>query len=197
MSDKFEIESGAGAMAVTDEELIMRMRDGDETAFETLIDRYQKPALRLALRFTRRETNAEDLVQDSFLQVHCHTHQYDPGVAPFRTWFFTILSNLCRNAVRRNKSLSFIELFENAPAIGDPESELVNHERRAALATAVAKLPPNQRLALALRYEQGFRYAEMATAFGVSISAVRVLLWRAKRTLRRELTTLEKNSSRP
>lgn len=192
MSDKSYIGSESGATAVADEELIMRMRGGDETAFETLVNRYQKPALLLALRFTGRETNAEDMVQESFLQVHCHAHQYDPEIATFKTWFFTILSNLCRNAVKRNKSLSFIELFENALAIGDPESEFVNEERRAALASAIAKLPPNQRLALALRYEEGFSYDEIATALGVSTNAIRALLWRAKCVLRRELTEFEK-----
>jgi RNA polymerase sigma-70 factor (ECF subfamily) len=109
--------------------------------------------------------------------------------------FFAILSNLCRNAVERDKSLSFIELPEDAPAIGDPEGDLAHEEERAALAAAVAKLPPNQRLALILRYEEGFSYAEMAAALGVSIKAIGSLLARAKRTLRRELAEFEKKSS--
>jgi Sigma-70, region 4 len=58
---------------------------------------------------------------------------------------------------------------------------------------AVAKLPPNQRLALILRYEEGVSYADIAAALGVSVSAVRSLLAGAKRTLRRELAEFEKN----
>ena len=80
-------------------------------------------------------------------------------------------------------------------AIGDPEGELAHEERRAALAMAIAKLPPNQRLALILRYEEEFSYADIAAALGVSVSAVRSLLVRAKHTLRRELAEFEKKSS--
>jgi RNA polymerase sigma-70 factor (ECF subfamily) len=191
-SDKPKREDEAGVTSVTDEELIMRVIHGDAIAFETLVNRHLKSALRLARRFTVRGAEDEDMVQEAFLQVHRHINQYDPGAAPFKTWFFAILSNLCRNAARRDKSLSFIEVPENASAIDDPEGDLANEEQRAALAAAVVKLPPNQRLALILRYEECFSYAEIATALGISISAVRSLLVRAKRTLRRELAEFEK-----
>ena len=178
--------------AVTDEELIARVSRGDAIAFEILVNRYRKSALRLAQRFTGRQTEAEDLAQEAFLQIHTHAHQYNPEAAPFKTWFFAILGNLCRNAVRRSKSLSFTELSEDAFAIDDPEGELAHEERRSALAAAIAKLPPNQRLALILRYEEGFSYTEMAAALGLSVKAVGSLLVRAKWTLRRELTWFEK-----
>jgi RNA polymerase sigma-70 factor, ECF subfamily len=192
---KFKTEPEAGAPAETDEELIVRVSRGDAMAYEILVNRYQKSALQLALRFTRRQTEAEDRAQEAFLRVHSHAYQYNPKTASFKTWFFAILSNLCRNAVRRDKSLSLIELTEDALAIGDPEGELANEELRAALAAAIAKLPSNQRLALILRYEEGFRYAEIAAALGVSISAVRARLARAKRTLGRELVEFKNKSS--
>ena len=184
----------AAAPAVTDEELIADMiRDG-EAAFETLVNRYQKSALRLARRFSGRQAEAEDLVQEAFLQVYQHAHRYNTEVASFKTWFFAILSNLCRNAVTRDKALTFIELPKAAPAIDDPEGDLAREEQRAALAAAIAKLPPNQRLALILRYEEDFSYAETAAALGRSVKAVESLLARAKRTLRRELTRFEKKA---
>ena len=135
------------------------------------------------------------MVQEAFLQVHRKASQYKPEAAPFKIWFFAILNNLCRNAIRRNKALSFIELTEGAPAIGDPEGELACEEQRAALAAAIAKLPPNQRLALTLRYEEGLSYIEMAAALGVSAKAAGALLVRAKHTLGRELESFEKNRS--
>jgi RNA polymerase sigma-70 factor, ECF subfamily len=192
---KPQTEPKAGPSTETDEELIARLSRGDAMVFEILINRYQKSALRLALRFTKEQTEAEDMVQEAFLQVHRRIHQYNPEAAPFKTWFFTILSNLCRNAIKKNKSASFIDLPEGMLAIGDPEGEFAQEERRAAMAMAIAKLPPNQRLALILRYEEGFSYADIAAALGVSVSAVRSLLVRAKRTLRRELAEFEKKSS--
>jgi len=194
MPDKPKTEREAGAPAVTDEELIARVGRGDAIAFETLVNRYQKSALRLAQQFTGRQTEAEDLAQEGFLQFLLHAHQYNPEAASFKTWFFAILRNLCRNAVRRNRSLSSVELLEDALAIDDPEGELLCKERRASLAAAIAKLPPNQRLALILRYEEGVSYAETAASLGLSVKAVGSLLVRARRTLRRELTGLEKKS---
>jgi len=182
-------------MALTDEEMILRVESGDAMAFETLVDRYQKLALRVAQRCIGRQAEAEDLVQEAFLQVHRHARQYNREAASFKTWFFSILINLCRNALKRNKSLSSAELPEDAPAIDDPESQLAHEEERAALAAAVARLPPNQRLALILRHYEGFRYSEAAAALGVSVKALGSLLVRAKRTLRRELAEFEKQSS--
>lgn len=195
MPKESQTEPKTGPSTERDEELIARLIRGDTMVFEILVNRYQKSALRLALRFTMEQTEAEDMVQEAFLQVHRRIHQYNPEVAPFKTWFFTILSNLCRNAIKKNKSALFIDLPDSMLAIGDPEGELAHEERRAALALAVAKLPPNQRLALILRYEDGFSYADIAAALCLSVSAVRSLLARAKRTLRRELAEFEKKTS--
>jgi RNA polymerase sigma-70 factor (ECF subfamily) len=184
--DKPNIESEASATAVTDEGLIMCVRHGDAMAFETLVDRYQKSALLVARRCIGQRTEAEGLAQEAFLQVHRYAHQYNAEVASFKTWFFAILTNLCRNAVKRDRSLSFIELPK-------PEGDLAHEEERAALAAAVAKLPTNQRLALILRHYEGFSYSEAAAALGLSVQAFGSLFARAKRSLRRELTDLEKN----
>jgi RNA polymerase sigma-70 factor (ECF subfamily) len=192
---KHKAESEAGVTAVSDEELIIHASRGGATAFETLIDRYQKSALRVAQRCIGQLAESEDLVQEAFLQVHRNAHQYAPEISSFKTWFFSILINLCRNAYRRNRSLSFIELSEDAPAIDNPESDLAHKEERTALASAVIKLPPNQRLALILRHYEGFSYSEAAAALGISPQAFASLLARAKRSLRRELAEFEKKSS--
>lgn len=194
MSDNHKVESAAGR-AVTDEELILRASREDATAFGILIDRYQKSALRVAQRCIGQQAEAEDMVQEAFLQVHRHRSQYNPETASFKTWFFSILINLCRNAVKRNRSLSFIELSKDTPAIGDPEGDLAQEEERAALIAAMAKLPSNQRLALILRHYEGFSYSEAAVSLGLSARAFGSLLARAKRSLQRELAEFEKKSS--
>lgn len=192
---KPNIESEASATAVTDEELIMRVRRGDAMAFEALVDRYWKSALRVAQRCIGQQTEAEDLAQEAFLQVHRHADQYKPEAASFKTWFFAILINHCRNAVKRDKSLSFIELPKDTPAIDNPEDALEQEEERAALAAAIAELPPKKRLALILRHYEGFSYSEAAAALGLSVRAFGSLLARAKRTLRQALTEFDKKSS--
>jgi RNA polymerase sigma-70 factor, ECF subfamily len=179
--------------AATDEELIAQVSHSDAIAFETLVNRYRMPALRLARRFDGLQNEAEDLVEEAFLRVYLRAHQYDPEAAPFKTWFFSILKNLCRNAARRNRSHSFVEFPEDAPAIDDQDRALARKEWVATLVTAIAKLPPNQREALLLRCE-GSSYAEIAAALGVSVKSVDSLLARAKRTLRQKLTGGEKKS---
>jgi RNA polymerase sigma-70 factor (ECF subfamily) len=183
---KHKIESEANATTVTDEGLILRVSHGDAEAFETLVDLYQKPALRVAQRCIGQQAKAGDLVQEAFLQVHRRAHQYNPEIASFKTWFFSILMNLYRNAIKRNRSLSTTDLPGDAIAIGDPENELAHEEERAALASAVARLPHNYRLALILRHYVGFSYAEAAAALSLSVQAFRSLLARTRRALRRE-----------
>jgi RNA polymerase sigma-70 factor (ECF subfamily) len=190
---KHEMESVAGAEAITDEDLIRRVRHYDTMAFEALVYRYQKPALRVAHRCVGQQAEAEDMVQEAFLRIYRHVRQYDPEAASFKTWFFSILVNLCRNAVRRNRAFSFTELPRDAPAAGDPEDNLARGEERASLAAAVARLPPNQRMALILRHYEGFSYSEAAAALGLSARAFGSLLARAQRSLRRELAGREKN----
>ena len=195
MFDKPKIESEADATAVTDEELITRVSRGDAMAFEALVDRYWKPALRVAQRCIGQQTEAEDLTQEAFLHVHRHADQYNPETASFKTWFFAILTNLCRNAIKRDRSFSFIEMPKDALAIGDPEGNFAHEEERAALTAAIVKLPPNQRFALILHHYEGFSYSEAAAALGLSVRAFGSLLARARRSLRRELTEFEKKSS--
>jgi RNA polymerase sigma-70 factor (ECF subfamily) len=190
---KHNMESEAYAMTVTDKGLILRMSYGDARAFETLLDLYRKPALRVTQRCIGQKAEAEDMVQEAFLQAHFHAHRYNPETASFKTWFFSILINICRDAIKRNRFLSFAELLEDATAIDDPESNLVYEEERATLVVAIARLPPNQRLALILRHYKGFSYSEAAAALGISVHAFRSLLARTRRSLRRELTELEKN----
>jgi RNA polymerase sigma-70 factor (ECF subfamily) len=191
--DKPKTESEASAPAVTDEELIARVSRGDPIAFETLFNRYRKSALRLARRFPGLQNEVEDLAEEAFLRVYHRAHQYNPEAAPFKTWFFRILKNLCRNAVRRNKPLSFTGLSEDAPINDDPEHELAHEELRTTLDATIVKLPPNQRLAFILCYEERFSYVETAAALGCSVKAIESLLARAKQTLRRELAGFKKN----
>lgn len=183
-------------LSETDEELLLRICRDDVEAFEEIVRRYQKSALGVAGRFLGSQAEAEDLAQEAFLQVYYRARQYRPTVAPFKTWFFAILINLCRNARKRNKFLSAVELppeNSDVPTFGDPAGDLEVKERRLAVARAIRNLPLNQRLALILCHYEEFSYAETAEALNLSVKAVESLLVRAKRNLRQELSALGKN----
>src|SRR5688572_27418610 len=83
-----------------DTELMLRVKRGDEAAFEELVDKYKQPVLNLAYRILRDATEAEDLAQNVFVQVFKSADRYRVE-AKFTTWLFTIARNLCLNELRR------------------------------------------------------------------------------------------------
>ncbi|MEP7337605.1 MAG: sigma-70 family RNA polymerase sigma factor [Acidobacteriota bacterium] len=179
----------------TDEHLILRVSEGDFAAFECLVRRHQLSALRTARRFLGDAHEAEDLAQEAFLQIFRQAHRYNPDTASFKTWFFTILANLCRNALKKRRLVYYDDLPENILDLNDPDANLELSERRRALARAIASLPPNQRLAFILCHYEEFSYAEAARSLDLSVKAVESLLVRAKRNLREQLADLRKKST--
>ena len=174
---------------VADEILVERTAHGDVGAFEELIVRYQTPAVHFAFRFVGDAQEAEDLAQEAFLRVFRNAHNYN-YTARFRTWFFQILINLCRDWLKKKKPVLIGDALELVLSNSDP-SEVLDRERRTkALARALQSLPPNQRLALILCHYEGMNYQEASAVLGVSNKALDSLLVRARRTLRVRLWNL-------
>jgi len=179
---------------ITDESLILCVGQGDLAAFECLVRRHQLSALRMARRFLGDEHEAEDLAQEAFLQIYRQAHRYNPNAASFKTWFFTILANLCRNALKKRRLVYYDKPPENILDTNDPDSALELSEQRRALARAIFNLPLNQRLAFILCHYEEFSYAEAARSLDLSVKAVESLLVRAKRSLREQLSDLRAES---
>jgi RNA polymerase sigma-70 factor (ECF subfamily) len=181
--------------ADSDEQLIVKVGQGDIRAFELLVSRHQKSALRAAQRFVSDRQEAEDLAQEAFLTIFRKAQKYEPK-ASFKTWFFTILLNLCRNSIKKKKPIYYDtlppEIVETAGS-DDPASKFDRRQIQRALADAIAGLPENQRAAFILCHYENLSYAEAAKTIGVSVKAVESLLVRAKRALREELAWLRKN----
>lgn len=180
----------------TDEELIVQVARGDIRAFEILVRRYQKPALRAAQRFVFDRQEAEDLAQEAFLTVFRNAGKYE-SKASFKTWFFTILLNLCRNVAKKKKPV-YLDFDSTEPELignQDPAGQFDRQQLQQVLAKAIFKLPENQRAAFILCHYENFSYAEAARSLGVSVKAVESLLVRAKRQLREELDWLRKKTS--
>lgn len=180
--------------AATDEELIAKVGQGDIRAFEMLVSRYQKQALRAAQRFTGDAHEAEDLAQEAFLKVFRQADQYKPQTALFKTWFFTILLNLCRNAAKKKRPDYFGSAPKEVLDFNDPARQFDRQEQQRSLTRAILNLPENQRLAFILCHYENFSYAESAKAMNLSVKAVESLLVRAKRSLRQELEPLRKKT---
>jgi RNA polymerase sigma-70 factor (ECF subfamily) len=174
--------SGKG---MPDAQLVVRARDGDSDALRALVDRYYDDCWRFAYRMLGDRFDADDAAQETFLRAMAALRDYHER-AQFRQWLFTILVNQCRNALeargrRQRRFVSSEELsLDDARRGVIPPHALGDDE----LANAVARLAPEQREALLLRFGEGMDYAEMAEATGATQSALKMRVKRACDRLR-------------
>jgi len=185
------------------EDLMARIAEGDEDAFEILVGRHQTSILNLIYRFIGDRTQAKDFSQEVFLKVWQAARSYEPK-ARFTTWIYQITVNLCLNelkSARRKKWFQFLRFGEDQEnTIEDvivdpspsPEDLLLSRERSKRISEALQGLPANQRMALVLKRYDDLSYNEIAGILGCSVSAVESLLVRAKRTLQKKLASLKK-----
>jgi len=183
---------------VSSEDLMARIAEGDEDAFEILVNRHQTFVLNLIYRFVGDRTQAKDLSQEVFLRVWQAAKTYKPK-AKFTTWIYRIASNVCLNelkSARRRRWFRFLQSDEESGKTNEenfsddlPSAEdlLLTRERNCQLSEALQSLPANQRMALILKRYDDLSYEEIARIMDCSVSAVESLLVRAKRTLHERL----------
>ncbi len=174
---------------LTDEELLARYKsEGDRTAFETLVQRYERELYSYLRRYLGDATLAEDAFQATFLQVHLKMEQFDPE-RKFRPWLYTVATNQAIDAQRRNKRHRMVSLDRRnqADIEGDvgsllqllvgkepgAASNLEREERQAWIRQAVENLPEQLRSALVLVYYQGMKYREAAEVLGIPVGTVK------------------------
>ena len=183
---------------VTDEELVTRARAKDFAAFEQLVDRYEDKVYRLAFRFVRNETDAKEIVQDTFLSVWRKLDTFK-GDAQFSSWVYRVAANtaLMRlRAQRRHPEISTEELpvgyldnYGQLPPPGEnwakrPDDELQSDELRRRIQAAVDDLPEIYRTVFLVRDVEGLSTEETAEVLGISIPTVKTRLHRARIALR-------------
>ncbi|MGH9312627.1 MAG: RNA polymerase sigma factor [Vicinamibacterales bacterium] len=170
-------------------EIIRRCREGDESAFASLVDAYKDLVFALSIRLTGNRDLAEDLAQDVFLRVH-RGLPYFRGEARLGTWIYRIVANLATEPRFRRRPETSLDAKEE----GRPSREVVSHDASFAelelkdrLEKAIARLPEHYQLLVAGHYLKGARYEDLAEAAGVPLGTVKTHLHRAKRMLRRFL----------
>jgi RNA polymerase sigma-70 factor (ECF subfamily) len=197
------------ALSDPDVRLMLRVRDGDATAFEELVLRYQSRLLTVLEHLTGRREMAEDLAQEVFLRVYRARKRYTPH-ARFSTWLFTITNNVASNArrslARRREvhiepadSGAMEPLAEMALAASGqmPTRQADKSEMCDVVRSAVAALNERQRMAVLLSRFEGMSYADIAEVMQVSPQAVKSLLSRARSALRDALTPYLEHGQRP
>ena len=174
----------------TDADLAARARSGDDRAFGMLVERHQTVAFRTAYVICGDAADAEDAAQDAFIKARAAMGRFRAG-APFRPWLLTIVANEARNRRRAAGRRSALALRRGRRArrrpIPLPEAAALAGSERRELAAALARLGPEHREVIALRYLLDLSEAECAAALGCRPGTVKSRLSRALGRLRLEL----------
>jgi RNA polymerase sigma-70 factor (ECF subfamily) len=185
-----------------DRSLVTQAKAGDFTAFEALVTKYERRLYNLALRILRREHDAEEVVQQTFLSVIEHLNGFREESA-FYTWVARIATNHALAMLRKQKTRAAVTLVDDhsedsysdvqhpefvAQWRETPDEIASRRETRQLLLEALDELDEKYRLVFLLRDVEGLSTAETAESLGISQSNVKVRLLRARLMLRERLT---------
>ena len=187
------------AVGLTDAEIMLRVKAGDEPAFEYLVQKYRRAMVSFMYRMSHNSAAAEDLAQEVFLRVYRSRGGYEAS-AKFTTWLYRIATNLAVNHARDTRH----ERPENQVSLDEPDEEtgstmdvadatptveqsILRRERMAAIRAKVQALPERQRMAVVMHKYEQMDYKQIADVLKLSESATKSLLFRAYETLREQL----------
>lgn len=175
--------------SLKDEELMLRITEGDSAAFAAIVRRHTSRFYAVAYRVLMHKEDAEDVVQEAFCKLWNGkaTWKADKG-AKFTTWFYRIVTNQAVDQVAKKSRQRGAVLQDNL-ASGDPDAEAIatGQEQGAAVKAALAELPERQRTALVLFFNEELSQKETADVMGITPKAVESLIGRAKQTLRERM----------
>ena len=183
---------------LSDQEVVAKSRDGDETAYRELIRRYERPVFSLIFRMVRDREIAEDLSQETFIKVLNAIGTYRPEFK-FSSWVFKIANNTAIDHLRR-RELDTLSL-EGSPHAATPEAmeatalqlgtgvaspldDVASRELGGEIEAAINRLRPEYRCCILLRHVEGRAYEEIADILGLPLGTVKTYIHRARNELR-------------
>lgn len=167
---------------------IIRARQGDQQAFLHLLELHQRPIYNLCYRMLGQAEEAEDAMQETFLRAYRSLSRYDPK-RPFASWLLSIAAHHCIDRLRRKRELfSLDDPFAPDladPSLPDPQEAAEKREQSLLVQHLLSHLAPLDRAIVILRYWHELPEAEIGRQLGLSTSAVKSRLHRARRALAR------------
>jgi RNA polymerase sigma-70 factor (ECF subfamily) len=183
-----------------DEDLVLRVQQGDKCAFDLLVIKYQHRIIQLVNRYVKDPSEAQDVAQEAFIKAYRALGNFR-GDSAFYTWLYRIAINTAKNYLvsRSRRSSDYqvdiqdAEALENAPQLQGmetPERLLLNQEIIDTIKTAIDKLPEEMRIAIMLREFEGMSYEEIAEAMDCPVGTVRSRIFRAREAIDNKLNPL-------
>ncbi len=169
-------------------ELLRKCQAGDARFFEPIVRAYERPGLRVALGMMGNQDDAMDALQDAFVKTWRNLERFDLK-RPFGPWFFQILRNQCRDALRsrnvRFRLEALDERLEMRPSDPEKRPDRIRERREARerLWKALEQLSEDHREVLVLKEIEGFRYGEIAGILNIPEGTVASRLFHARRAL--------------
>lgn len=172
---------------ISDAQLLERYRNGDEQAFEEIVNRYKNSLYAFLRRFVNRQDIVEDVFQETFLQLYASRDSFDTD-RPLRPWLFTIAANKAKDALRkiqRQSSMSMGTLADAGEVSIDevvniltsydttPDDEISKEETAQRVRQIISEMPENLRGILILAYFEQFSYKHMAEILSIPIGTVK------------------------
>lgn len=187
-----------------EQELIQKLKNGEEAAFKWLVDANQDRVYNTALGIVQNAEDAEDVAQEVFIQAFRSIHSFK-GESKISTWLYRIATTRSLDLLRARKSkkrFGFLQRLFNdkdelqfePPDFNHPGVQLERKENAAKLFKAIAKLPENQKAAFTLHKLEDLSYQEISEVLQTTVPAVESLMHRAKQNLRK---MLESEGARP
>lgn len=172
--------------AMTDDQLMLEFRDGDDGAFDALFGRYYQSVYRFARAMLADGAAGEEVLQESFLAVARSAESYQAR-GTFRAWLMRIVRNRCLNHRQAMKARIFgqerVEANQVAAQRPGPLLVLEQQEELDGVRKAIAYLPPPQREALLLHVMEQMPYVEVAAVMDIPVNTVKTLIHRARANL--------------
>lgn len=192
-----ETDEEAERRALNDRDvgLMLRVKEGDNEAFELLVELHQSAVIGTVAKMLGGASEAEDIAQQVFIRIWKSAKRYQPQ-AKFTTWMFTITRNLVFNETRRRRRKPTVSVEEREEEshqqVEDvhsttPDQDVLHSELERAVDDAIQALPEKQRLAVVLRRYEEMPYDEIGRVLSMSVPAVKSLLFRARTQLKESL----------
>lgn len=178
-------------MEATDNDLVERVRGGDDESFRLLVDRHSRPLYRAAYRITGNAADADDVVQETFLRAYRALERFDAR-ASFTTWIHRIAINCSLDLIdarkRRDSRTADVEDLSTIASHGaTPDRLLHSSQMQKAVAMAMDRLSGNERTAFVLRHFEGMPLEEIGQILGTQMNATKNTVFRAVKKLREQL----------
>ncbi len=190
----------------SDQQLILKFKDGDLDAYKKLYQRYHKRLISVAMGILSNPVDAEDIVQEAFIKAHRNIKSFK-GKSSFYTWIYRIVFNLCidlsRKAYKKRESgtdtPANLDVISRASGqnpnkyighINDPETSYQNKNIAQRISTALKDLSPEHRAAVMLREVEGLSYKQISERLGCSKGTVMSRLHSARKYLQENLKDL-------